>query len=87
MWQTIAIGAIVIIIVGYAVAILYPVFYTPSEADRIRKAQQEALKRHARAMKRDRERIAEYWRERGQVIKPLDATRYSAWFDETKEMS
>lgn len=63
---------------------LYPMFYPEPQADRIHKAQQEALKRHAKAIQKDRERIDAYWRERGKTIKPMDKTRYGAWVDENE---
>ncbi len=63
-----------------AFIILYPVFYPETEADRIHKAQQKALKRHNK-------QIHGYWVQRGKTIKPMDQTRYGAWVDETKEVS
>lgn len=85
-WQIAVLGAVVLLIVALIVAVLYPVFYPEPQADRIHKAQQDALKRHAKTMQKDRERIARYWRDRSKVIKPLDTTRYGAWVDETKEV-
>lgn len=71
--------------------LLYPVLFPRKEADRIHRIQQDALKRHSKAMQKDRERIAEYWAERGKVIRVHKSDwdgeiRYCASVDETKPL-
>lgn len=69
--------------------LIWPVLFPRKEAERIHKLQQDALKRHAKAMAKDRERIAAYWAERGKVIRVHKnhwdgEIRYCADMDENK---
>lgn len=88
IFYSVAITTICGIIAWY----LYPVLFPRKEADRIHRIQQEALKRHSKAMQKDRERIAEYWAERGKVIRVHKSAwdgeiRYSASLDENKPLT
>lgn len=83
--QLVGAGVVLLCLAGFI--FVYPALFPYTEADRIHEAQQKALRRHQKQLDRDRKRAQAFWKERGQVIKPLDKDRFCAGLDENERVS